>query len=36
MDFKLNEEQRMFRDFVHDFVAKEVKPKAKETDESGE
>jgi len=36
MDFQLNEEQEMFRGLVHDFVAREVKPKAKETDESGE
>ena len=36
MDFQLNEEQEMFRGLVHDFVAKEVKPKAKEVDESGE
>ena len=36
MDFQLNEEQEMFRGLVHDFVAREVKPKAKETDETGE
>jgi alkylation response protein AidB-like acyl-CoA dehydrogenase len=36
MDFQLNEEQLMFRDLVHDFVAKEVKSKARETDETGE
>jgi alkylation response protein AidB-like acyl-CoA dehydrogenase len=36
MDFQLNEEQEMFRGLVHDFVAREVKPRAKETDESGE
>ena len=36
MDFKLNEEQRMFREFVHEFVANELKPRAKETDETGE
>jgi alkylation response protein AidB-like acyl-CoA dehydrogenase len=36
MDFDLNEEQRMWRDAVHDFVSKEVKPKAKEVDETGE
>ncbi|MGD2026932.1 MAG: acyl-CoA dehydrogenase family protein [Anaerolineales bacterium] len=35
MDFKLNEEQRMWQAAVHDFVSKEVKPKAKEVDESG-
>ena len=33
MDFDLNEEQRMWREAVHDFVAREVKPKAKEVDE---
>jgi alkylation response protein AidB-like acyl-CoA dehydrogenase len=33
MDFELNEEQRMWRDAVHDFVAREVKPKAREVDE---
>jgi len=36
MEFQLNEEQLMFKDLVHDFVAREVKPKAKETDESGQ
>jgi len=36
MDFDLSEEQRLWREAVHDFVAKEVKPKAKEVDESGE
>jgi alkylation response protein AidB-like acyl-CoA dehydrogenase len=36
MDFELNEEQREFRHFVHDFVAKEVKPLARHTDETGE
>ena len=34
MDFHLNEEQRMWRDAVHDFVTREVKPKARETDEN--
>lgn len=33
MDFELNEEQRMWRDAVHAFVAREVKPKAHEVDE---
>ncbi len=33
MDFDLNEEQRMWREAVHDFVAREVKPKAHEVDE---
>ncbi len=36
MDFDLNDEQRMWRDAVHDFVAREVKPRAREVDESGE
>jgi alkylation response protein AidB-like acyl-CoA dehydrogenase len=36
MDFNLNEEQRMWREAVHDFVAKEVKPKAREVDEKAE
>jgi alkylation response protein AidB-like acyl-CoA dehydrogenase len=33
MEFELNEEQRMWRQAVHDFVAQEVKPKAHEIDE---
>lgn len=36
MDFSLNEEQRQFRDVVHNFVAREVKPHAADVDESGE
>jgi alkylation response protein AidB-like acyl-CoA dehydrogenase len=36
MDFELNEEQRMWRDAVHDFVAREVKPRARDVDENGE
>jgi alkylation response protein AidB-like acyl-CoA dehydrogenase len=36
MDFDLTEEQRMWREAVHDFVAREVKPKAHEVDETGE
>ncbi len=36
MDFDLNEEQRMWRKTVHDFVAAEVRPFAREADESGE
>lgn len=36
MDFDLNEEQRMWREVVHDFVAREVKPKAREVDENAE
>ena len=34
MDFQLSEEQQQFRDFVHDFVAKEVKPRAAHVDET--
>lgn len=34
MDFDLNEEQRMWKKTVHDFVAAEVQPKAREADES--
>lgn len=33
MDFELNEEQRMWRETVYDFIAREVKPKAHYTDE---
>ena len=36
MDFSLNEEQRMWRNAVHDFVTNEVKPKAAELDETHE
>jgi len=36
MDFELSEEQRAFRYMVHEFVAKEVKPLARHTDETGE
>ena len=36
MDFDLNEEQRMWKKAVHDFVAAEVQPKAREVDETGE
>jgi alkylation response protein AidB-like acyl-CoA dehydrogenase len=36
MDFDLTEEQRLWREAVRDFVAKEVKPKAKEVDEKAE
>lgn len=36
MDFALNEEQRMFREVVHDFCAREVAPQARHTDETGE
>lgn len=34
MNYELNEEQRMWQSIVHDFVAREVKPKAHEIDES--
>lgn len=36
MDYHLTEEQQMWREAVHDFVAREVKPKAREVDETGE
>jgi alkylation response protein AidB-like acyl-CoA dehydrogenase len=36
MDFNLNDEQHMWRDAVHDFVTREVKSKARETDEHAE
>jgi alkylation response protein AidB-like acyl-CoA dehydrogenase len=36
MDFNLTEEQRQWRETVHEFVAKEVKPKAKEVDETSQ
>src|SRR5574341_1459860 len=36
MDFELSQEQRMWRNAVHDFVAREVKPGAREVDEKGE
>lgn len=36
MNFQLNDEQRMWRDAVHDFISKEVKPKAHEVDENSE
>ena len=35
MDFELNEEQRMWKEMVHNFVAQEVKPLAQEVDETG-
>ncbi len=34
MNFELTEEQRMWQKAVHDFVSKEVKPKAREVDEN--
>jgi len=36
MNFELTEEQRMWRDAVHNFVANEVKPKAAEYNEAKE
>jgi alkylation response protein AidB-like acyl-CoA dehydrogenase len=36
MDFDLNEEQRMWQKSVHDFVAEQVRPKAREVNETGE
>lgn len=36
MNFELNEEQRMWHETVHDFVAREVKPKARQVDEQAE
>ena len=32
MDFDLTEEQKVWKKTVHDFVAKEVQPKAHEVD----
>lgn len=36
MDFDLSDEQKTWKKIVHDFVAKEVKPKAREVDEKEE
>ncbi len=36
MDFELNSEQKMWQHTVHEFVAKEVQPKAHEVDETAE
>ena len=36
MDFELNDEQRQFRNLIHDFVAREVKARAREVDENAE
>jgi alkylation response protein AidB-like acyl-CoA dehydrogenase len=36
MNFDLTDEQRMWRNVVHDFVSQEIKPKAHEVDESAE
>ena len=36
MDFELSDEQRALKEVVHDFVAREVRSRARHTDESGE
>ena len=36
MEFELNEEQRALQQVVHDFVAAELRPRARHTDETGE
>lgn len=36
MDFQLNEEQRMFRQMVHEFAEKELRARARHTDEAAE
>lgn len=36
MDFELDQDQKKWQQTVHDFIAKEVQPKAHEVDESGE
>lgn len=36
MDFDLSDEQKTWKKIIHDFVAKEVKPKAREVDEKEE
>jgi alkylation response protein AidB-like acyl-CoA dehydrogenase len=36
MDFDLSDEQRMWQKAVHDFVAAEVQPRARQVDETGE
>jgi len=36
MDFNLTEEQQMWQNAVHDFVTKEVRPRAAELDEAHE
>ncbi|GAB3695436.1 acyl-CoA dehydrogenase family protein [Saccharopolyspora tripterygii] len=35
MDFKLNDEQRLFRDTLHDFVDREIVPVARDWEQSG-
>jgi alkylation response protein AidB-like acyl-CoA dehydrogenase len=36
MDFQLTDEQRALKEVVHDFVAREVRPQARHTDEASE
>jgi len=36
MNFEFSDEQRMWRNVVHDFVSQEIKPKAHEVDETAE
>ena len=36
MDFDFNDEQRLWRKTVHEFVLAELRPKAREVDEKGE
>ena len=36
MDYELTPEQRELRAVVHDFVATELRPRARHTDETGE
>ena len=36
MDYELTAEQRELREVVHDFVARELRPRARHTDETGE
>lgn len=36
MDFELTHEQRTLKEVVHDFVAREIRPRAKHTDEASE
>ncbi len=36
MDFELTDEQRALQEVVHDFVATELRPRARHTDETGE
>ncbi len=35
MDLELTEEQRVWQRTVHDFVLKEIRPRAHEVDETG-